>query len=172
MDLFDAIYARKSVRSFTPKIIENESLIQLVRAAMAAPSACDIRPWEFILVTKRQTLDKLANIMPYGKMLHNAPAAIIVCADLLKAKEAPQQEYWIQDCSAATQNILLASVAFGFGAVWLGVTPTADRITQVASCLKLPKNVQPLNIIAVGYPATDEPSKDKFNPNQIHLETW
>lgn len=134
------IFNRKSVRSFTGQEVSNELLEELVRAGMAAPSARNLQPWAFVIVTNRPTLDTLAKRLPYAKMLFEAPAAIAVCGDLSKAGDSPEG-YWVQDCSAATQNILLAAEAMGLGAVWTGVYPRPDRVTIVKEVLGLPDNV-------------------------------
>jgi len=165
------IYSRKSVRSFTSQEVSIELLEELARAGMAAPSARNLQPWAFVIVTDRSTLDTLAERLPYAKMLYEAPAAITVCGDLSKAGDSPEG-YWVQDCSAATQNILLAAEALGLGAVWTGVHPRADRVTTVKDVLKLPYNVIPLNVIPIGYPKGKHQPKDKFKAENIHWQHW
>lgn len=170
-DAITLIMNRKSVRSFTGQVVDNEILEKLARAGMAAPSAKNLQPWAFVIVTNRDTLDKLAERLPYAKMLFEAPAAIVVCGDLAKAGDSPEG-YWVQDCSAATQNILLAAEALGLGAVWTGVHPRADRVTTVKDVLKLPDNVIPLNVIPIGYPKGEHQPKDKFKAENIHWQQW
>lgn len=165
------IFTRKSVRNFTQEGVNDEILLELVRAGMAAPSARNLQPWAFIIVTERKVLDLLAERLPYAKMLFEAPAAIIVCGDLSKAGDSPEG-YWVQDCSAATQNILLAAEALGLGAVWTGVYPRNDRIAIVKEVLRLPESVTPLNVIPVGYPKGEHHPKDKFNETNIHWQGW
>jgi len=165
------IYSRKSVRSFTSQEVSIELLEELARAGMAAPSARNLQPWAFVIVTDRSTLDTLAERLPYAKMLYEAPAAIAVCGDLSKAGDSPEG-YWVQDCSAATQNILLAAESMGLGAVWTGVYPRADRVFTVKQVLKLPDNVIPLNVIPIGYPKGEHLPKDKFKAENIHWQQW
>lgn len=165
------IFSRKSVRSFTSQEVNTELLEELARAGMAAPSARNLQPWAFVIVTNRSTLDALAERLPYAKMLFEAPAAIVVCGDLAKVGDSPEG-YWVQDCSTATQNILLAAEALGLGAVWTGVHPRADRVTTVKDVLKLPDNVIPLNVIPIGYPKGEHQPKDKFKAENIHWQKW
>ncbi|MEW5846992.1 MAG: nitroreductase family protein [Bacteroidota bacterium] len=170
-NFLNVIYNRKSVRSFTSQVVSNDLLTELVRTGMAAPSARNLQPWAFVIVTNRNTMDMLAERLPYAKMLFEAPAAIVVCGDLSKAGDSPEG-YWVQDCSAATQNILLAAEALGLGAVWTGVHPRADRVTIVKDVLKLPDNVIPLNVIPIGYPKGEHRPKDKFKVENIHWQQW
>lgn len=165
------IHQRKSVRKYINKPVEKKLLEKILKAGMAAPSAVNKQPWELIVITKRETLNALAEKLPYAKMLKQSTAAIVVGGNLEKALEqAP--DYWIQDCSAVTQNILLAVEALKLGAVWTGVFPGKDRINHVKSILNLPKNIVPLNVIAIGYPDGNTPPKDKWNPKAVHWEGW
>ncbi|MDI3526175.1 MAG: hypothetical protein PWR03_358 [Tenuifilum sp.] len=167
----DNILSRKSVRNFTGEPVSNELLEELARAGMAAPSARNLQPWAFIIVTERSVLDALAEGLPYAKMLFEAPAAIVVCGDLSKSGDSPQG-YWVQDCSAATQNILLAAEAMGLGAVWTGVYPRDERVKVVKDTLHLPDHIIPLNVIPVGYPKGEHHPKDKFTTENIHWQKW
>lgn len=165
------IMTRTSVRKFTDRSISKDTLETIVKAGMAAPTAVNKQPWDFVVVTERQVLDSLMANHPYSN-LATATAAIIVCGNMEKAMEGDGQAYWIQDCSAATENILLAAHALGLGAVWCGVYPMQDRIVPVREILKLPSYVTPLNIISMGYPAEDPQPKDKWNPANVHYQQW
>lgn len=165
------IMSRTSVRKFTDRAIAKDTLETIVKAGMAAPTAVNKQPWDFVVVTEREVLDSLMANHPYSN-LATATAAIIVCGNMEKAMEGDGQAYWIQDCSAATENILLASHALGLGAVWCGVYPMQDRIVPVRETLKLPSYVTPLNIISMGYPAEDPDPKDKWNPSNVHYQQW
>lgn len=165
------IMTRTSVRKFTDRAISKDTLETIVKAGMAAPTAVNKQPWDFVVVTERQVLDSLMANHPYSN-LATATAAIIVCGNMEKAMEGDGQAYWIQDCSAATENILLAAHALGLGAVWCGVYPMQDRIVPVRETLKLPSYVTPLNIISMGYPAEDPQPKDKWNPANVHYQQW
>lgn len=165
--VLENIHARRSVRSYTDQPVEPEKVDKLIRAGMAAPTGRDIRPWEVIVVNERETLDKLAEGLPYAKMLNQVQLAIVVCGDVTK-----QPDYWFLDCSAMTQNILLAAQGMGLGAVWTAAYPYEDREAAVISVLGLPENIRPLNVIPIGYPAGDEQPKDKFDPEKVHYNGW
>ena len=166
------IFTRKSVRAYTPKPVEKEKVDLLVKAAMAAPTAVNKQPWAFVVVDDRDVLDKLAAELPYAKMTAQAPLAIIVCGDLSKALNGETDRYWMLDCSAASQNLLLAAESMGLGAVWTAVYPESDRIAKVRSVLSLPDYIIPLNLIPVGYPQHQEEAKDKYKPENIHYNKW
>ena len=165
------IFERKSVRSFENKVLSKEQLELIVKAGMAAPSARNLQPWAFIIITDRNTLNTLADRLPYAKMLYEATAAIVVCGIPEKSGDSPEG-YWVQDCSAATQNILLAIESMGLGVVWTGVYPRSERIDVVRDVLSIPQNVFPLNVIPIGYPKGENRPKDKFKPENIRREKW
>ena len=164
------IMTRTSIRQFTNQPIPKDTLDLLVKAGMAAPSAVDKRPWAFIVINDRATLDSLNAIKPYFN-LKTATAAIVVCGDLNKTEEQVK-EYWVQDCSAVTENILLAAHAYGLGAVWCGVYPGEEIVAGVKRILSIPENVIPLNVITLGHPDENPQPKDKFNKDDIHYEKW
>ncbi len=171
-DALSVIHARKSVRQYTGVPATKEELMTVLKAGMAAPTAMDKRPWAFVVITQKEMLAKLSEGMPYSKMIVPAGAAIVVCGDVTKALPGQAQEFWIQDCSAASENILLAAEAIGLGAVWTGVYPSDERVLFVRQALGLPENIIPLNIIAIGNPVGAEKPKDKFDPGNIHWEKW
>lgn len=162
---------RKSVRNYLDKPVSEEDMTILLKSGMAAPSAVDMRPWDFIVVQRESTLKDLAEVMPFGKMLPSAGAAVVVCG--MPEKSVPDTpEFWVQDCAAASENILLAAESIGLGAVWLGVYPVKERIEGVRKVLNIPENVVPLNIISIGHPKGLEKPKDKFEMEKIHREIW
>lgn len=165
------IMTRTSIRQFTSQPIQKDTLDVLVKAGMAAPSAMDKRPWAFVVVTEKAVLDSLNAIHPYAN-LKTATAAIIVCGNKEKFIEGPGAEYWVQDCSAATENILLAAHAYGLGAVWCGVYPIEERIAPVKQVLGMPENIIPLNIITLGYPDQRPEPKDKWDAGNVHYQRW
>lgn len=171
-DALTVIHARKSVRHYLPQEISSEQLTALMKAGMAAPTAADKRPWAFVAVTDPAQRQALAQAMPYGKMLAQAGGAIAVCGIPSKSLPGKQSEFWVQDCSAASENILLAAEAMGLGGVWIGVYPDAKRVEAVRKALSLPKTVVPLNIISLGYPTGEEQPKDKYDPAAIHWNRW
>lgn len=161
------IHNRKSVRHFTDQAVSKEQLELLLRAGMAAPTAVNRQPWVFYVVTQRETLDALGGQLPYAKMLLQAQAAIVVCGDMEKAGNLKEQAYWVQDCSAATQNILLAAESIGLGAVWTATFPYDDRTKVVIETLNMPDNHIPLNVIPIGYPTGEDQPKVKWNPENV-----
>lgn len=170
--VLDNIFARKSVRNFTDEKVSKEDLETLVKAGMAAPTAANKQPWDFIVITDRDMLNEFADFLDYGKMLKQASAAIVVTGDKNETLPDIEDEYWIQDCSAASQNILLAVESMGLGAVWLGIHPMPDRIAFAKEKLNLPENIRPLNIIAIGHPKGNKPPKDKWKSESMHMEKW
>lgn len=166
----DAIFKRRSIRKFTNQPIPNEVVKQLLEAAMAAPSAGNEQPWQFVVITEREILDKIPSIHPYSQMIKEAPLAILVCADMTLNKY--DVDYWIQDCSAATQNILLAATDKGLGTVWLGVYPRADRVEGLKKLFSLPEHVIPFALIPVGYPAEEKPPINRYKEDRVHYNKW
>ena len=165
--VIDNIMTRTSVRQYQDKAIEQEKVETLLRAGMAAPTAVNKQPWHFIVVNEKSMLEKIAEVNHNKRMLKTAPLAIIVCGNLEKALTGNAQQYWIQDTSAATENILLAAHGLGLGAVWTGCYPTDDRVAEVSKVLKLPETIVPLCVIAVGHPAEQPTPKDKWKPENV-----
>lgn len=166
-ETLEVIHNRKSVRHFTDQPVSKKQIETLLRAGMAAPTAVNRQPWVFYVVTKREVLDKLSQQLPYAKMLSQAQAAIVVCGDMEKAGNLKDKSYWVQDCSAATENILLAAESIGLGAVWTASYPYDDRTETVSNALNLPENHVPLNVVPIGYPTGEDMPKNKWIPENI-----
>ncbi len=166
-EFIQTILARRSIRKYTDEPVRKEHIKTLLEAAMAAPSASNRKPWQFIVVTERPTLHALAEAHPHGKMLADATLCISVCGDLTE-----MERYWAQDCSAATENILLAVTALGLGAVWLGVYPREDRVAAVREVLQLPEIITPLNLISIGHPAEEKEPRTQYDETRVHWEHW
>ncbi len=167
--VFDNIMTRTSIRQFTNEPVPAEMIEQMLRAGMAAPTAMNAQPWEFVVLNDRDTLNKLAGKLRYARMLEQAPLAIVVCGrDKWLDREGNEREniFWVDDCSAATENILLAAHALGLGAVWTAAKD--DRGAIVADALGIPDGYKTLNVIAIGYPAENPAPKDKWKPEKIH----
>jgi len=164
-----AIYKRRSIRKYQSTPVPQEKLREFIKAGMNAPSAGDQQPWVFIIIDKRKILDKIPEVHPYSKMLHQAQVAILVCGDIKKEKH---KDYWVQDCSAATENILLEIADQDFGAVWLGVYPRQDRVIGIQKMLNLPEHIIPFSLIPVGYPAEEKPGKNVFHEEMIRFNGW
>jgi len=166
-EMIKTIFARRSIRKYTPELVREEDVKTMLEAAMASPSASNLKPWHFIVVTDRQILDNLARVHPHGKMLLEAPLCIVVCADTTISSG-----FWVQDCSAATENLLLAATALGLGAVWLGVHPREDRVSAIRKVLNLPETVVPLNLISIGHPAEEKEPRTQYDELRVHREQW
>ena len=163
------ILSRRSIRKYKETNISDDIIEELLKAGMAAPSAGNEKPWEFIILRNKEVMKKITEVHPYSKMLLNTAVAIVVCGDESKEKF---KGFWVQDCSAATENILIAVQEKGLGAVWLGVYPMTDRVNAIKEVLNLPDSVIPLSIIPVGYPDEERKPEDRFNKERIHYDKW
>jgi nitroreductase len=165
--IVETIMTRTSIRQYTDQVISADTIETLLRAGMAAPSAVNKQPWHFVAVTDKDKLSQLATANPNGGMTAKAPLAIIVCGDMQKTLEGQGRAFWIQDCSAATENILLAAHALGLGGVWTGLYPNDERVAAVREILKAPEYIVPLCAIVLGYPAEQPEPKDKWKPENV-----
>ena len=166
------IMTRVSVREFTGEKISEAQLDTLLRAAMAAPSAINRQPWAFIVVTDEAKIAQLGEALPYSRCSNKPAVAIIPCGDLSKAIEGEMGAFWINDVSAATENLLLAAHAMGLGAVWTGLHPDMNRAKLVQEMLGLPEHIIPLCVVPVGVPAEQPEIKDKYKTENIHYNAW
>ncbi len=165
----DIIDRRRSIRAYTNEPVGMNDLDGIIRAGMKAPSARNQQPWHFIIITDRATLDRIPSIHPHSSMIRQAPAAILVCADhSLEQSEG----YWVQDCAAAMENMLLETVSRGLGAVWLGVYPRDERVQGLKKLLNIPEHVTPFSLMPVGHPGEAKPTKDDYRPERIHMNGW
>lgn len=171
-DVLTAIHARHSVRHYTEAPVLPAQLDTLVRAAMAGPSAGNAQPWAFVVVTERARLQRLAASLDYGKMLAQAGAAIVVCGVPEKALPGAAAAFWVQDCSAAAENVLLAAQGIGLGAVWVGIYPLEERMAAVRRSCDIPAAVNPLCVISLGVTAGVEAPRDKYDSGNVHWERW
>lgn len=170
--VFDNIMGRSSIRSYQDKPVEDVKIEKMLRAAMAAPTAGNKQPWKFVVIKERKTLDTISGHFNTIKMAKDAPVAIVVCGDLDNTFPGDGRDYWVQDASAATENLLLAAHGMGLGAVWCGIYPMSERVSFLQELLQLPANVVPLNVIPVGYPAEKPKPKNKWKPENIHYGYW
>ena len=169
MEAFEALMTRHSVRAYTDEPVSEEQLRKILAAGMQAPSASNQQPWHFIVVRGRAELASLSGVLPFGKMVAQAAAALVVCADV---GNIPWPLHWPMDCSAATQNILLACHAMGLGAVWIGCYPNEERMAALRGLLGIPDSVTPLCTVAIGHPAEPPRQADRFRPDRIHQGKW
>ena len=171
--VFDNIMTRTSIRQFTDEPVPQEMVEQLLRAGMAAPTAMNSQPWEFVVLNNRETMDALAGKLRFAKMLTQAPLAIVVCGKntLIGRNGEPWDNiFWVDDCSAATENILLAAHALGLGAVWTAAKD--DRGEIVKEALGIPDDLSTLCVIVIGFPAENPQPKDKWKPEKIHYNQY
>jgi nitroreductase len=162
-------FKRRSIRRYKDMDVSKEAIETILRAGMSAPSAGNQQPWHFIVVDDREKMKAITKCHPYSTMLNTAPKCIVVAADVGLQKH---QGYWVQDCSAATQNMLLAISQLGLGGVWLGVHPRKEREEGIRKIFKLPDNITPLAVIAIGVPDEEKGPSDRYNPERVHRNTW
>lgn len=166
----EILFRRRSIRKYLEQPVEPEKLDLLLQAAMAAPSAMNCKPWEFVVVTDPDKLAQFRKRLLFGN--RNAPAAIVVCGNPSRSANPTARLFWEQDCSAAVENILIAAVGLGLGTVWVGVHPVAEFERVVREVVGLPRHVTPLALVYVGYPAEEKPPRTQYDPERVHLETY
>lgn len=170
--VLNAIQTRVSVRQFTGEKISNEQINTLLHCAMSAPSAMNKQPWAFVVVTDEALLRKMGEAFPFSRCGNGAACAFVMCGDMTKTIEGEGQGFWINDVSAATENLLLAAHAMGLGAVWTGVYPSRERTAQVQELLGLPEYIISMCIVPVGIPAEQPAVKQKFKEENVHYNRW
>ncbi len=170
--VYTNILTRTSVRKYQDKKIDEPTIEKLLRAGMAAPTAGNKQPWHFVVCTDKEVLADVAAANPNGGMVAQAPLVIVVCGDKDKTFEGEAAEMWVQDCSAATENILLAAHGFGLGAVWTGIYPLKDRMSRLSEVLELPETIVPLSVVAIGYPAEMPAVKQKFSEDNVSYDFY
>ncbi|MEZ0396604.1 MAG: nitroreductase family protein [Anaerolineales bacterium] len=166
----ETIFRRRSIRKYTDQPVEPEKLDLLLQAAMAAPSAMNCKPWEFVVVTEPEKLAQFRQRLIFGN--RNAPAAIVVCGNPSLSANPAARLFWEQDCSAAVENMLIAAVGLGLGTVWVGVHPVKEFERVVREVVGLPPRVTPLALVYVGYPAEEKPPRTQYDPERVHRETY
>lgn len=169
METFEAIFNRRSIRKYTGEKIPEDKIEQILKAAMYAPSAMNYQPWHFIVIDKREAIDQIFKINFHAEMVKEAALAIIICGD---SKLEMNIDYLVQDCSAATQNALLAIHALGLGAVWVSSYPNMETIEGLRKYYEIPENIIPVSIISLGYPAEQIITEDRFNKSRVHSNKW
>lgn len=169
MELMEAILNRRSIRQYEKKKIEQEKIDTILKAAMYAPSAMNYQSWEFVVIDNPDLFTRIHSIITHAEMLKGAALAILVCGDKNKEKYV---EYNVQNCSAATQNLLLAAHSEGIGAVWVAVYPNEEVTAGIKKLFNLPENIIPFTLVAMGYPAEAKETEERFFREKIHLNTW
>jgi len=169
MDAIDCMMTRRSVRKYKNDQVSDGLIGKLLEAAMNAPSAGNQQPWQFIVVNDANILKTIAESFPFAGMAKDASVGILVCADKNFVK---YEGFWIQDCAACVQNILLAAHSLGLGAVWTGIYPREDRLSGYRKIFDLPESITPFAFIPIGYPAEEKDRTSRFNDNRIHMNKW
>lgn len=170
MKAIETLFSRRSIRKYTAEPVSEQTLQIILEAAMSAPSAGNQQPWHFMLINDRKLLDQIPSLHPHSMMCREAPMAILVCGDPTLEKHVG---YWVQDCAAATENLLLSIHALGLGGVWVGVYPRDERVTGFRRLLNIPEHVVPFALIPIGHPAEQKPPRpDRYNQSRIHTNTW
>lgn len=169
---YENIMTRTSIRQYTDREVSAGAVDSLLRAAMAAPTAGNKQPWKFLVLDDRAVLDSVAAMAPAWAPVGRAPLAIIVCGDKELGFPGEANDFWIQDCSAATENLLLAAHSMGLGAVWCGAYPAMERVAALNRFFHFPPTIVPLNVVAIGYPAETPEPKQKFKQENVKYNKW
>jgi nitroreductase len=169
MNTLEAIHTRRSVRKYEDRPVAAEVVQKLLAAAMQAPSARNQQPWQFLVIDERPLLVQIGQMLSNARMAQQAPVAILICGDL---HEETSPGYWVVDCAAAAENMLLAAHALGLGAVWTGVYPREERMAGLSQLLGVPQHVIPHSLIVVGYAAEHVPPQDRYRPERVRQNRW
>ncbi len=165
----DILYRRRSIRKYTDSPVSEDDIKKIIKAGMNAPSAGNEQPWHFIMINDRKKMDAIAGFHPFAQMIRQAPAAILVCGEPALEKH---KGLWVQDCSAATQNMLLEIADLGLGGVWVGIYPREKRMTGIRELFNIPEDIIPFSLIPLGYPAEEKEPNDKFMEDRIRVNKW
>jgi nitroreductase len=165
----NSILRRRSIRQYTEQKIQNADIKKILEAAMSAPSAGNEQPWHFLIIEDTQTLDRLSRTHRHSAMVKHAAVAIVVCGDLSREIK---KDMWVQDCAAATENILIEVEELKLGAVWVAVYPRVERVEYVRKLFGLPENIVPMSIVPIGYPAEQFETSSRYDKSRVHYETW
>lgn len=169
MNNMEAILSRRSIRKYKPDPVAEDLIEDILKAGMNAPSAGNEQPWHFVVIDDRSVLTEISKMHPYAGMLSKAPLAVLVCGDESKEKF---KDFWVQDCSAATENMLLAAHALELGAVWLGIFPAEKQVAGIRELLNIPEYVVPFSIVSLGYPAEEKEGRDRYDASRVHRNSW
>lgn len=170
MDTIETIYKRRSIRNYLDKKVEKDTIMTLLKAAAAAPTASNCQPWEFIVVDNAEKLLEMKDKLKFSR--YNAPAAIVVCGNMKLAFKGPGKEMWVQDCSAAIENILIAATSIGLGSVWIGVYPIESNIKPVKKIFNIPEHVTPLGIVYIGYSAEEKEMRTRLDEKRVYWQEY
>ncbi len=169
MDAIQAVLTRRSIRRFEERSLPADALERLLEAAMAAPSARNAQPWHFVVIDERPILLEIAGRFPNADAARYAPLGVLICGDLTLELS---KGYWVIDCAAAAQNMLLAAHALGLGGLWTGVYPREQRVEGLRELLGIPEHVIPHSLLLFGYPAESPPVVRRHPPDRVHRNRW
>lgn len=169
MNILEAIQTRRSIRKYTGEPVSDQVVHELLTAAMSAPSAGNQQPWHFIVIRDKNLMKEITKVHPHAGMLVDAPLAVMICADETQEK---YKGFWPQDCSAATQNLLLATHAHKLGSVWVGIYPNKDYVMAIRKLFGIPDHIIPFSLLPIGHPAETKPHQNRFQPDRIHTNHW
>ena len=167
--MLDTLFTRRSIRKYKSTQVEQEKVDAILRAAMYAPSACDCRPWHFIVCDDRSVLDAIQKAHPYSSMLRQAPLCIAICGDTT-LEAAP--DYYKVDCGLAMENLVLAAWELGLGTCILGVCPRPERMREITELFSLPAHIKPYALVAVGYPDEQRTVQERFDSSRVRHNAW
>lgn len=168
-EVIECIMTRASVRKYKPEPVSDSIVTAVLKAGMAAPTAANQQAWHFVVINEQSLKDSITDAFQWTKMVLDCAFAVVVCGDMSKLFDGDREDggFWTLDCSAASENMLLAAHALGLGGVWCGIYPEEDRMSRLSEILNLPPNLRPLNILSFGYPAAAVAPKDKWDPEKI-----
>lgn len=160
----DALFKRRSIRRFKERSVDNDKVRMLLKAGFAAPSARNRQPWNFLVINERNILNRIPDVHPYASMIKEAPMAILVMGDM---RDQEMEGYMAQDCSAATENILIEAAALGLGSVWLGVYPREERMDSIRELFSIPPHLMPFSLIVIGYANESKKPNDRYIEDRV-----
>jgi nitroreductase len=164
--MLDLIKKRRSIRKYTPEPVSDADIQSLLEAAMAAPSADDTRPWEIVVVRQDDLRDEISKVHPWASMCTAAPVVFVVLGD------ARRSAHWVEDCSALTENLLLAATSLELGSVWVAIYPELRNEERVRRTLNIPYHQRVLCVVPVGHPAEDKPARTKYDAQRVHYDKY
>lgn len=165
----DPVLERRSIRRYTGKDVDEKDVKKVLEAAMAAPSAGNERPWHFVVLRDRKLLEGVMDVHPYAQMLRQSPVAVLVCGDPSLEK---YKGFWVQDCAAATENMLIMATQLGLGAVWLGIHPIEERVHGLRLLLGIPQDIVPFALVPLGHPDELKRPVDRYDDSRVHRDGW
>lgn len=162
MEIHDAIYNRRSIRKYKNTLVKDEDIDLLMQYAMAAPSSCNKKPWQFYIVKNESKKEEIRQVTRSNNII--SPVYIVVCGD---TKRVNANDFWIQDCSASIENILLGAVALGLGTCWIGLYPFKIPPQDIRKIIEAEDNIIPLGVVALGYPDEVKEARTQYDKKRI-----